>query len=78
MKRQVKERTVTLPPVPPGTPAWISPELLAETLRTWQPYYQQPLTPEEAIAIIRNVGRLVDVLAGGTDDETLRGTRKGQ
>lgn len=54
-----------LPAVPSGSPAWVSPELLALTIRTWQPYYEKPLTPEEAIAIIRNVGRLVDVLTRG-------------
>jgi hypothetical protein len=64
--------------VPPGTPRWISAELIAETIRTWQPYYQEPLTPEDAIAMIRNIGRLVDVLARGTEDETLRSTRSGQ
>lgn len=83
MKRIAREELdqASLPPavaVPPGTPAWISPELLAQTLVTWQPYYQEPLTPEEAVAIIRSVGRLVDVLARGTDDETLRSTRSGQ
>lgn len=61
MKRQTKEHR-TSPPLPPGTPRWISPELIAETLQTWQPYYQKPLTPEEAVAIIKSVSRLVDVL----------------
>lgn len=52
--------------LPPGTPEWVSAELLALTIRTWQPYYSEPLTPEEAIAIIRNVGRLMDVLTRET------------
>ena len=69
MKRIAQDdaREAALPPVPPGTPAWITPRLLAETIRTWQPYYERPLTPEAAVAIIRNVGRLVDVLARGTE-----------
>ena len=25
--------------VPPGMQKWITPELLADTLRVWQPYY---------------------------------------
>lgn len=64
MTRQTKEHRTSPPDdlVPPGTPRWISPELIAETLQTWQPYYQKALTPEEAVAIIKSVGRLVDVL----------------
>ena len=70
MTRQSKEHRTSPPDdsiskavaLPPGTPRWISPELIAETLQTWQPYYQEPLTPEEAVAIIKSVGRLVDVL----------------
>lgn len=70
MTRQSKEHRTSPPDdlvphavaVPPGTPRWISPELIAETLQTWQPYYQKALTPEEAVAIIKSVGRLVDVL----------------
>lgn len=64
MKRIAEEgkQEIALPPVPAGTPAWISPKLLAETITTWQPYYEKPLTPEEAVAIIKSVGRLVDVL----------------
>lgn len=70
MTRQTKEHRTSppddlVPPelaVPLGTPRWISPELVAETLQTWQPYYQEALTPEEAVAIIKSAGRLVDVL----------------
>lgn len=66
MQRRADEhRSETVPAVPPGTPHWISAELIAKTIRTWQPYYDEPLTPEEAVAIIRNVGRLVDVLTRG-------------
>lgn len=53
--------------VPPGTPRWISPELIEKTIRTWQPYYEKPLTPEDAVAMITGVGRLVDVLSRGMD-----------
>jgi len=53
--------------VPPGTPRWISPELIEQTIRTWQPYYEKPLTPEDAVAMITGVGRLVDVLSRGKD-----------
>jgi hypothetical protein len=39
--------------------------LIEQTIRVWQPYYTAPLTPEEAIAIIQSVGRLIDVFSGG-------------
>lgn len=44
--------------VPPGIPDWITPRLIAETIRVWQPYYRDVLTPEDAVTMIRNVGRL--------------------
>jgi hypothetical protein len=52
-----------LPPVavPAGAPRWVTPELLADTLRVWQPYYGR-LTSEDALGIILNVGSLLDVL----------------
>lgn len=43
----------------------ISAELIEQTLRTWQPYYQTALTPEDALYIIMSVGRLFDVLSRG-------------
>lgn len=49
--------------VPPDTPAWITPELIRLTLKVWQPYYAQRLTPEDAVTIVRNAGRLFAVLS---------------
>jgi hypothetical protein len=48
--------------VPPGAPSWISAELIADTLRIWQPYYAETLTPIDALDMILNVSRLVDVI----------------
>ena len=48
-------------PVPAGAPHWVTPELLADTLRVWQPYYGN-LTSHDALSIITNVGNLFDVL----------------
>ena len=31
--------------VPAGTPDWITAELIAQTIRVWQPYYAAVLTP---------------------------------
>jgi hypothetical protein len=49
--------------VPAATPDWITPHLIAETIRVWQPYYRDVLTPEEAVTMIRNVGRLYQALS---------------
>ena len=43
-------------------PDWLTPELLAETLRVWQPYYDAPLTERDALAIVANVAGLLDAL----------------
>lgn len=52
--------------VPAGAPDWITPELIEATIRTWQPYYQAILTPEEAVIMILNVGRLYQALSSGS------------
>ena len=51
--------------VPADSPSWVSAELIALTIRTWQPYYPGTLTPEDAVYIIMSVGRLFDVLSRG-------------
>lgn len=48
---------------PPGAPAWVTPALIAQTIKTWQPYYHARLTPDDALAMILNVSRLFDVLS---------------
>lgn len=52
--------------VPAGSPDWITPELVEATIRVWQPYYEEVLTPEEAVTMILNVGRLFDALSPGS------------
>ncbi len=49
--------------VPDGAPNWITPELIEATIRTWQPYYEATLTPEEAVTMIVDVGRLFEALS---------------
>jgi hypothetical protein len=56
--------------LPVGTPDWITLELVEATVRTWQPYYEAPLTTDDAIEIIRNSGLLFDALS------TRRGSMK--
>lgn len=53
-------------PVPPGAPNWVTPKLVEQTIRVWQPYYSDPLTPETALAIIQSVGRMIEVLSEGS------------
>ena len=48
-------------PVPAGSPPWVTPELLADTIRVWQPYYGR-LTSEDALGIILNVSNLFDAI----------------
>lgn len=45
-----------------GKPAWITHELLDETLKTWQPYYKEKLSPQDAFEILQNMGRMFDIL----------------
>ena len=49
--------------VPAGAPDWITPELVEATIRTWQPYYKEVLTPDEAVTMILNVSRLFETLS---------------
>ena len=53
-----------LPPhaIPVGAPSWITPELVADTIETWQPYYTQDLTADDAVEILMGVGNLFKVL----------------
>ena len=37
---------------------------------TWQPYYSETLTDEDAIEMLLTVGNLYRVLAGADDDES--------
>ena len=50
------------PSVSAGLPEWITADLIADTIETWQPYYRKALTRAEAIDILLNVGRSLDVL----------------
>ena len=43
--------------------------LIKETLTTWQPYYVEPLTEEDAAAIVTNMTEFLQLLAGWEDRE---------
>lgn len=51
--------------LPAGAPDWVTAELIEHTIRVWQPRYPEPLTRDDALAIILNVGRLFEVLSRG-------------
>jgi hypothetical protein len=44
--------------IPSGTPAWVTPALVARTIEVWQPHYPEPLTVEDAVEMVMAVGRL--------------------
>jgi hypothetical protein len=54
------------------TPAWITQELIADTIRIGQPYYTQPLTESDAVAMLRSVGNLFSNLSGAASHEKIR------
>lgn len=49
-------------PLPPGTPEWITPELVEQTVAVWQPRYETPLSIEDAVAILIGSTRLLRLL----------------
>ncbi|MBX3359857.1 MAG: hypothetical protein KF705_00220 [Phycisphaeraceae bacterium] len=52
-------------PLPPGTPEWITPDLVERTIRVWQPFYgKAQLSPADAVQILVGTGRLLAVLDG--------------
>jgi len=56
------DKSVALLELPPETPPWITPELVGLTIRVWQPYYAEEITPEVAITMVQSVGRLFNIL----------------
>ncbi len=49
--------------MPPGTPSWITMDLVRETVRVWQPHYSTPLSLDDAVTILTRVGQLFSVLS---------------
>jgi hypothetical protein len=49
--------------MPPGTPSWITMDLVRETVRVWQPYYSTPISLDDAVTILTRVGQLFSVLS---------------
>ena len=49
--------------LPPGTPEWVTVDLLAKTRDLWGKRAGIPISSEEALAIILRVSTLMDVLS---------------
>lgn len=57
-------------------PDWVTDALIADTIQTWQPYYESPLTRQDAVEMLVNVGRLFNLLEA--DHAQALSTRKQQ
>lgn len=55
-----------------NVPPWITPELIERTIEVWQPYYETPLSADDAVKMILGVARLYHALAGDAGHETVR------
>jgi TorA maturation chaperone TorD len=60
----------------PSRPSWVTPELIKKTLTTWQPYYKETLTEQDAVEMLLTVGNLYRVLLAGDSNEQLRSHQK--
>lgn len=56
-----------------AAPSWITPELIEQTLRVWQPRSRARLTTDDAIQIILSVSSLAHTLSGRQPDASLCG-----
>lgn len=54
---------------PAGAPAWVTAELLADTVAAWQPYYAEDLTTDDALEILLAAGRLLEALGDAKHEE---------
>ena len=63
--------TLPLCAVPAGAPSWVTSELLTQTVEVWQPYYADPLSTDDALAMLMNVGRLIRVLSSESQAPSL-------
>jgi len=55
--------------VPPGAPSWVTESLIRITIETWQPFANRPLTPEDALAMLINIGQLYDAVGLTSPEE---------
>lgn len=55
--------------LPPGTPNWVTQELVEHTLAVWQPRYPSPLSIEDAVCILTGADRLLRTLLKSSSPE---------
>ncbi len=66
-KKSHPDASVAKPqPFAAGLPTWINRELVEKTIQVWQRYYPKPLTPDDAVSMLLNVGRLFNLLSRGS------------
>lgn len=64
---QMRERGQPVPvpeypaDVPPGSPAWVTPDLIRDMLRVMSVYYEARLTPCDALGMLITVGQLAEL-----------------
>ena len=56
--------------LPQGLPKWITAEVVADTFRTFRPFYGADLTQEEVLRMLIDVGNLFAVLKGKPNEPT--------
>jgi hypothetical protein len=54
---------------PPGAPGWVTEELVAQTLETWQSLADRLLTPNDALAMLINISQLFEVVGLTSPEE---------
>ena len=52
----------TLTSVPRGAPSWVIEELIIDTLDTFQPYFAEKLTNEDALEMLLNATNFFELL----------------
>jgi hypothetical protein len=62
MERRAIDNSVADETRVPATCAWISDELIEDTVSVWSEYLGRPVERDEAIEMLQNVKRLAEVL----------------
>ena len=55
--------------VPDGAPSWVTEELIEETIRVWQRFYEEPLASEQALALILTTSELLAAMEEQKNEE---------
>lgn len=58
--------------IPSGAPPWVTVEDILETIQVWQRYSEEPLTSDDALAILVNVRKLLELVVRDSGHEELQ------